>query len=787
MTVQKSTIKKSFFGVHYSNKIKENKKLLIVITILQMMGYPLFVLSRLMKENEKGGMLVAMFAFAVAALSGIVVVLSCYKYLYNKSMTDMNMALPLTSKQRFFSEYLAGLTIYAAPAIAGGIIGAIILFAEEQLHIRTFDMPTQNYWLYALIILTGMVMFYTLIVMTTTCCGTMFSSVISAGMINILIPAIFYTMEVCVSNAQCFGISGRETFNQELYGTSPLGNAVFLFNYVDNAMYPVDNIAFGQAVYIRWFITSAAVIAAALLGGYLLFKHRKSEEVSTPYVYKTFYYTAVTLSVLCAVLLMVVNNSGYLVAFGICGIVYLIMEVISNRGFRKFWKSIIRFGATGVLVFLIALTVKRTECFGISKYVPDSSAVRSASVTFSSKYYDHAYDSPRYTYSRKDIIEKIIELQRKKIDFHYNENSKEKYIKENEIIKADNISTARIENEESVEIAYELSSGRIVERKYSCGEDEIYDLFEEIKCTDKYADTEAENLMAVTLNTINAKNREEAIKKQSDIKLDIYNNIDTIASDYLTLDYDELDELCEAYRADLKQMTPQSYKTSRPILWLYKPLEFEIRDNFKNTLEFLEKHGIKIGKAQEISMNNTSQIWLYTDAIEYGGLKGKKTKETIPKYYMYSKYTVMDTSDGGNMPSIRMDHLIPMSEAMGKGTSDILKALKQDNELEEILKVAQPEYNADSIGGVLIINNKVYMIPKEYKKQVEDVYNRYFAKLVLNKKVDEYGNAYYQDEYGDNVYSGMASTNNFYDKYGLYHYSLSGEKVYESKIANSEY
>ena len=97
---------------------------------------------------------------------------------------------------------------------------------------------------------------------------------------------------------------------------------------------------------IKWLVAFALVIAAIFIGSYFLYMKRKAEHTGKPFVFIGLYYFAATLVMLCIVSLFLLTGSSIssviipLIITTV--IVYLLLEIVVNRGFKRLWKGIIR-------------------------------------------------------------------------------------------------------------------------------------------------------------------------------------------------------------------------------------------------------------------------------------------------------------------------------------------------------------------------------------------------------------------------------------------------------------
>ena len=135
-------------------------------------------------------------------------------------------------------------------------------------------------------------------------------------------------------------------------------------------------------------------------------------------------------------------------------IVFFIMEVVTNRGFKGFWKSILRFGAVSIVLILAVNAFRDTGYFGIETYVPDSDNVQSVTIEYVIR---NSVDRREVTqtFTDKTQIESITEFHREALKL--NDIHKDSY--------SSAISSYTIYMY-SFTLSYSMKSGRTVTRNY---------------------------------------------------------------------------------------------------------------------------------------------------------------------------------------------------------------------------------------------------------------------------------------------------------------------------------
>lgn len=751
MTAVTSTSKKSFFGVRYRSKIAENKKLFIVNIILQLIGLPLIaamiIYIKHLTETEQNEFLyefgaesiiaVSGIAIFLSILSGIVIALFSYRYLYTKSLVDMNYSLPLTSKQRFFADYLAGLTMYIAPAFAAAAISLIILgIGSSFVDMSEFWNNFSFILSIGFIVIVGMLMLYTLTVFTTSICGATFEAVFAVIATNIIIPATVAVAFFTVANsAAYYGFTEASLYyGKALTTTSPVGNLVFMYTYMDK--YYIDTEACAS-MYIRWLIPVLLIIAVYLFGAMLLYNRRKAESVSKPYVYKGYYYTLVTLSVFCILSEFIVNETNIAAGLIICGIIYFLLEVITKRGFRKFWVSVLRYAATVAAVFVFCRISDLTYGFGICNYVPKANSVSSVELYL----YGQTYGFDRMiSFKDSDVINETVEFHEDLIDIYKNS---EEYIDNAKKISWKELGeysdkTYADNDDVYIDVTYNMKNGSTVIREYCISSDYIGELCTAIMLSDEFAAYQSTQLAIDCFNLYNEyyfDNFNEILKStKGSIKLS-----DCISDEVITkrrMDYNDINELRKAYKQDLLDMTEEDLKNA-PIYGYLNDF-YWIKDTFTNTIEYLEQKGFKSTEITPEKLlekqHDNLRIGIFPEIKIYNTLNSVLESEEDYFYaqeFELNEYIIQDKFTRSYANYVAEQPTVPVTY------------FGDCEELAELLKKATSTIIDDMPAGVVCIDTEyggsyVFYIPdtEENRELLEKLYEEYVeGKAVLRSEI----------------------------------------------------
>ncbi len=353
--------------------------------------------------------LVGLFAFTfVTTLRG-------FRYLYDKSAVDMDYSLPVNHNTRFFADLSAVLTSSILPHLISVLVGLILIqgvlgqagsLAPEYLprFERLASVGTQCMFtgIFACVMQIG----FTLLMISV--CGKKAEAGLYPVLLNIAVPVI-HVLCVSIVELSVYGASGSFNFISAV-STSPVGMIVMtiweairctsssiIFDMSSEAADAITMPVY-QPIY---GIIALLLTLAFLAGAYFLIKHRRTERVGMPYVYKGMGLIIPGVIIftialpICNVIFAVFRNYGTVTADSytpnpaglIAGllistfIVYVIMELISGRAFRRFHITVAKWAGTVAVCAGISAVLTYSNGFGLAYYVPDPGSVERASIS----------------------------------------------------------------------------------------------------------------------------------------------------------------------------------------------------------------------------------------------------------------------------------------------------------------------------------------------------------------------------------------------------------------------
>lgn len=605
--------------------VKSKTKLAIIIGILHLAAAPAVIIAMIAEiyskricDYEDAFAVICVVTTALAGFLGIFLAIDSFSCLHTRSVVDMKMSLPLTAKQRFLSNYLSGLVMYIGPFLAAQIVSLLCMaygfifmegrtfeeFAgynnnEPQYREYTCELFSIALPILLKLILCGvltMLMLYTLTVLVTVCCGSKFESIAYTILINIIIPLTVYLVFMSMFS-ELFGIYISDTVIKIIMYTSPAGGIAAAADWATNGSFFLTENDSHAVWAIVYFILTAAIGA----GAFFLYKKRRAEQVSKPFVFKLIYHIISTAAIFCIYSVFYYNQTGIVPAILTTVIVYIILEFAAKRGFKKMWFSLIKYvGVMGASVLIIFIAQK-TEGFGMVERIPDVSQVKYVEMDYSG-FYDmftqpyYGRDKIKLVFKEKENIETIISAHQAAVNNRHKELA--------------NVGS-------DIEIRYHLKNGRTMVRVYQALTAEETEIMSKIDITDEYKTQIADRYKKIILT------EKERYLNNAEYDPDYYYNVTAhlnqtqgnistasngennggIKISFL-IDKGFFEQLADAYTKDIMNISEENYykSTARNKYVLYFVGKgITVPESFTNTMELLEYFGFDAVKTEDYS------------------------------------------------------------------------------------------------------------------------------------------------------------------------------------------
>lgn len=613
MTAATSSKIKSFFGTRFFNDIKSSKQLFIVNIVLQLLGLPMIAviavimmfvenlpdsddLAEIVEISCIPFVFIAIGTIILSILLGAVIAMINFSYLYRKTIVDMHHSLPLTTTQRFFADFLSGLAIYILPVI-GAIILSLGILGVGSIITNMSDIWTNVPLILseAFVMVMAMLLLYAISVFALAFCGNTFEAIFSIFSFMIMLPSTVGCVWLALVHSAPFGISGESIFFKNIFSsTSPIGTFAFFLQHMDSSF---ESSSSDFWMYCKWMVITFIVFLIYIAAAYLLYRFRKAESVSKPYVYKSFFYTIMTMAVFCILSLFISLGSNYVVVIAgilMCAIGWFIMEIITRRGFKKFWTAPIGFVAAVLSVFLVCGICDVTNGFGMAKHVPLSVNIERVEISDCDVL---SYED--ITFKDREVIKQATKLNKEIVDRYFNSED----YSYNYFDKGQNISYNKY-YDSNIKFKYYTMTGSVVIRDYNVPSDLMGDLTKAIVLSDEYAEYASGEIAKYSI-------RYDTTLEQDVPYLDVDDKFSS-SIDNIKVSHQQIDKVRACYCSDLKKMTAEDLENEN--IYCYIDRQF-VLDSFTDTISCLKEIGYEFNDEKFIINHAYNAMYVELDPV----------------------------------------------------------------------------------------------------------------------------------------------------------------------------
>lgn len=756
--------------------VNQNLKMTIVTGILYILGIPLgmgaFMLEMIFESRDTPYsimiapyFLIASTCLTGAVFMGLIAAINSFTELHNKTKVDMLYSLPLTGRQRFFSDYIGGICMYILPYVLSVILGWIVIgvmypFIDRESADMVMEEGTllgeisKYYALLSFGLLALMLLYYALSVFVTVCCGTLFESIYTNLLLNLLIPGTIAAVTGVISA----NVELDFSYMWQIIGfISPIGGLIYMFYIILD--FPLEFYSSNYAIsatqttqhemlpsYLRWIAVIVAVAVLLTIAAWQLYVRRKAEHVGKPFVYLAAYYVMLTLGTCLILCLMETGVVGAAILFA--AIVYFVMEVIRKRGFRRFWVSLITFAVTVGAAVGMYLLIVNTGCFGRVNYVPASAAVNSVRVKMDLSDYWYYHNELVLEYTDRDVISAVTAAHKEIVNARKKGNDPVKDINQklsdermynmtwNEsdyTLYAPDL-TLMIDDCDEYWDTYDYYDQSPSEYEKALGEGQIGDYCETIgvqidyytltgsvihRSYDVTLDEYVSLLLAVQGTELSAQAYGDALKSRITDAVEVYSDVThtykipekadlTIKSDYandktiqITNVQNFIDKLTETYVKELSAMTAEQLLKEKVACRIES---IPVYETCTETLTLLKTYGF-----EEYSL------------MDRYGLNSTGTSAAAIRIYQPGTYSVPSMAypcSTSTLATTYVKNVEPAYEDVCPYPASILYSYP---EMTELMKAARTDYITADDCYLLVVNGNYFTIPAEDSDLAEAV------------------------------------------------------------------
>jgi len=355
--------------------------------------------------------------FVSAAVIGLLTYtggVNCYDYFNRREKVDKILSLPITSRSRFWGDFVSGIAPIAIVYSISAAIGLLIInlgFPADTFKDQPWALSAIAAAMFAGLL--TLISVYIIGVFCASICGRVYETVVYPALIFIIIPSIiglfgtmifFHTWQVYV---------GSQIFNA-LAGTSPGGFlACFVLEFSrmpgGRNLNLANHLTFMNPAVIIPFIL---INGGFLTGAYYLAKRRGAEKTGSAFVFKPALTILLSLVVFCITALFCLfiaeDRVTWELVFGMIActaIAFLILDVSAKRGFKKMGTAFLKYAGMLVGSVIVSNLLLAANGFGIGNTVPAANNIQSVGISVNSFETVHiGTQALNYNFSTSQVI-----------------------------------------------------------------------------------------------------------------------------------------------------------------------------------------------------------------------------------------------------------------------------------------------------------------------------------------------------------------------------------------------
>lgn len=313
------------------------KKMVMIINILYVIAMILVSFGR------TTGITVGLFFGMGGLFCGYIVALNLFKDLNNKQISDVELSMPVTGAERFWSRILAFVYIQVIPLFISAFISMHVLFLRHISELRKYtaweNFKTYGkFWTIILCLIAAAMFMVMIVAFCSSCTGTY------AG-------ATFFSIAVAILQAVLPYAFCAQVF-ENTSGIEWTQSHTMIFNFWG------PGILRAMETYHFTYLLAGVLLNLCLSMILLwvtekIYEKRDAKFVGTTVSNKVFFHIVVVMGI-CMIYLALFFSSSFLWGILIAGVCYLIINIVVSRkqlNIRIFVKWIIRF-AVLTIVFI---------------------------------------------------------------------------------------------------------------------------------------------------------------------------------------------------------------------------------------------------------------------------------------------------------------------------------------------------------------------------------------------------------------------------------------------------
>lgn len=351
----------------------------IFIFLIGITTFPLIVLTSYGNYQELSATYIYFTVIAAILLvAAFVLPIALFNFSNAKSSSDVYFSLPIKRQDIFLQNYFLGLVITLVPIILSTICGILALALKGSPYYLT------NLMMFVRIIFVYLVL-YNLVILVIQKCNNLIDSFI-ASFIIVNIPIVLYYAIIVFLENTVLGFPYYSNYNL-ITLISPIYSIFMIWQVPPFTLYYP----------IYWLLLIILPILASMF--FYLKKPEQSADASTSILIYPFikYVCTFAIFIMCIVISYRYNFGPigiYVFALGTSLLTYLLIQILSTRGFKPFYRSILRFAIFSIITISIVLSCQWTGMYGFAYYLPNP--INVLSVDINKQFFIQAFEDVNY-------------------------------------------------------------------------------------------------------------------------------------------------------------------------------------------------------------------------------------------------------------------------------------------------------------------------------------------------------------------------------------------------------
>lgn len=349
--------------------LKRNRRFMMLMGFGMIVLYPVLILTlRLINPNiymddiRGVGQVFALILLIVSAISIPFLTLG---YINSKKHLDTYHALPIKRSDLLIVNVVAAFIIMVIPFTVAWFAGGVVVLSNEFTIFNIFET-----WLTSLMIVSAI---FSIIVFTLMHTGTSVDGLLYGMVLNFL-PILTYAAYTAFSAIVLLGFNGD-------YIARYIGLIFPIWSLFEN-LFEVETRLWDSSLLngLYWLVISIVLLIASRY----FYKIRHHEKAESPFTNAYFFPTISAFISVVLVFLMYagfysINESidqnffnplNFIFPFFFTGVIYLVMDTISQRSFKNMYKAMLRYLIIAAIGFGLLLFGLFSKGFGYITKIP---------------------------------------------------------------------------------------------------------------------------------------------------------------------------------------------------------------------------------------------------------------------------------------------------------------------------------------------------------------------------------------------------------------------------------